>query len=388
MEKQARAIYGVPIEGKSSEFRMMMMKDGCFFLHLAFMILGKFKSLGYPEYDPDFGKKPSKRKKRKWIESMLFVGNQIPFVVLRELVQEKFFQDVIEKEKLSEMVPFGLCERVLHELLIFKPKKDGQPAQPYDLLNALHALLVNSVQLVPPAPVPIDEEDEDEFDLEANEYYDDVIGNQGIAFPSATDHNDKNNTLTVDSLRSLLKEFVTGSATDDHKRIFPSATELKQSGIHVRKLPNGGGIASIDFQKKIYFRAHVHLPTLPVDATTEIILRNLKAYESCHQSWIRKREVGSFLQLMSDLIQTPEDVKLLKEHKVIEESTEFAEPEIFSRLSSDSTTLTHNLREMRRKIVEYSSPLVHYRYILDFVAILTVLQAFFAVLAYFKPPKQ
>lgn len=126
---------------------------------------------------------------------------------------------------------------------------------------------------------------------------------------------------------------------DQSKRVFLTATELKQSGIRIRKLQNGG-IRSIDF-KNYFFLAILYLPVLQVDDTTDIILHNLKTYESCQSLWKHKRELSSYLRLMSDLIQTPEDVRLLKDKGIIERCFEYAEPEIFSRLSSDySTTLT------------------------------------------------
>lgn len=75
-----------------SEFQWMMLKDGCFFLHLALYILGAGPHLCYSDQHPYFGKD---RDSSYWIPSMFFVGNQIPYVVISALLKHKFFQNVI-----------------------------------------------------------------------------------------------------------------------------------------------------------------------------------------------------------------------------------------------------------------------------------------------------
>ncbi|KAL3812431.1 hypothetical protein ACJIZ3_013699 [Penstemon smallii] len=300
VEKEAKETYGEKITGRTnSEFRLMMVKDGCFFLQLALLILGKSSDLGYSKNDPIFGSKLKKKDIRKWIESMFYVGNQIPLVVLKELMKQKFFQELQED--------------------IF---------------------------------------DEDDDDLEANINIED--GDQERLF-----------------------------VNDDNKEKFPSATELKRADIVIKKQKGSTGIRRIRFQS-YYVRAYLYLPVLPVDDYMEILFRNLKTYEiSCQKD----RQVSSYLRLMSDIIQTPQDARLLKKQGIIEGSDDDAEklPRILSRLSNydaDRVTLPHEFHILKRQIRDYSSPWVHYRGVLNVVVYLTLVQSFFAVLAYFKPPKQ
>lgn len=120
VEKEAKLTYAVKTSGTAYEFRWMMIKDGCFFLQLALLILGtRPDHLHYPTNDPIFGSEQKKKDIKMWIESMFFVGNQIPLVVLKELMSQEFFQKVIAKEKYDPF-PSSLCKKVLYELL-FSP---------------------------------------------------------------------------------------------------------------------------------------------------------------------------------------------------------------------------------------------------------------------------
>ncbi|KAL3812428.1 hypothetical protein ACJIZ3_013696 [Penstemon smallii] len=324
VEKEAKETYNEKIAeaaGTNSKFRLMMVKDGCFFLQLAFLILGKSGELGYSENDLIFGKKLNKKDIRKWIESMFFVGNQIPLVVLKELLNEKFFQEVISKGNWDHQPTSSLCKKVLYELLVLPHLNKNYPEDDFDI------------------------------DIEAN-------------------------TLIVN-----------GENTTSGGNVFPCAIALKQAGIHIKKLKSTtAGIRSIHFES-YYFWANIYMPVLPVDDGVDILFRNLKTYDQITQ---QNHEVSSYLRLMSDIIQTTQDVKLLKKKGIIQGSNDDAEklPRILSRLSSEDIKLTHEFHNLRRKIRDYSSPWIHYQGILNFVAFLTLLQTFFTLLAYFKPPKQ
>ncbi|KAK4425433.1 hypothetical protein Salat_1737300 [Sesamum alatum] len=388
VEKDAREIYGDKSCGLGSNFRWMMIRDGCFFLQLAFLILGIPEQLGYPSNNPIFGHKRHKKDAERWIEAMFFVGNQIPLVVLKELMKQKFFQDVIARGK-WDTPPSDLCKKVLYELLILPalnkhlPPKGGSSLvdheQPSDLLHGLQNLVLGPG---PPGNISGEYKADDDIDLEANADY------FGGSIIDDEDDDETSPTDNVGRIRMLLKATGFRNATGDRKTVFPSATELERAGIHIKKLKSGG-VRSICF-KSWYFWAYLYLPVFPVDEHTELIFRNLKIYELSQQLGKHRQEVSSYLRFMSDLNQTTRDAKLLQKQGIIKKKSDYAEklPGILDRLSSDQDIrLTHELHAVRRQISDYSSPWIHYKVLANLVAVLTVLQTLFALLAYFKPPK-
>ncbi|KAG8369817.1 hypothetical protein BUALT_Bualt14G0053200 [Buddleja alternifolia] len=395
VEQEAKEAYAEKVSGIGSQFLWMMIKDGCFFLQLALLILGSSpEHLGYPSNDPIFGKKHNKKDVKKWIEAMLFPGNQIPLVVLHKLMNQQFFQNILAKRK-WEPPQFDLCKMVLYDFLVFPARKGSNQGlcrkerivnsdQPSDLLHGLQKLVLG-----PGPPGHLSNEYEaadDDIDLEANE--EEEIGR---VFPTTIEDNGEGGD-TGDRLRVILNAIgmnTSNSTIDDRKRIFPCATELKRAGIRIRKLKNGGA-RSIHF-KSYYLLAFLYLPAFPVDDNTEILFRILKSYEISQQFGKHRREISSYLRVMSDIIQTPRDVKLLEKNGIIVGNSDDAEklPGILNRLSSscDKIRLTHEFRVLRSQIRDYSSPLIHYKGVINLVVFLTLLQTFFALLAYFKPPK-
>ncbi|ESR40748.1 hypothetical protein KPL70_020953 [Citrus sinensis] len=90
----------------------------------------------------------------------------------------------------------------------------------------------------------------------------------------------------------------------------PSVTELAKS--QVRFLATVGNISTVRFDTKT---ATLHLPTISFDVNTEVILRNLVAYEASNASG--PLVFTRYTELMSGIIDTEEDVKLLREKGII-----------------------------------------------------------------------
>ncbi|KAK9923046.1 hypothetical protein M0R45_031481 [Rubus argutus] len=90
----------------------------------------------------------------------------------------------------------------------------------------------------------------------------------------------------------------------------PSVTDLSKSG--VKFLPSNGSISSISFDAKTFT---FHLPITSLDGNTEVILRNLVAYEASTASG--PLVLARYTELMNGIIDTEEDVKLLREKGII-----------------------------------------------------------------------
>lgn len=90
----------------------------------------------------------------------------------------------------------------------------------------------------------------------------------------------------------------------------PSVSDLSKSGVHFS--PTNGSISTIAFDAKtITF----YLPTIGLDVSTEVILRNLVAYEASNASG--PLVFTRYTELMNGIIDTEEDVKLLRERGIL-----------------------------------------------------------------------
>ncbi|KAJ9685091.1 hypothetical protein PVL29_017210 [Vitis rotundifolia] len=90
----------------------------------------------------------------------------------------------------------------------------------------------------------------------------------------------------------------------------PSVSELSRSG--VRFLPTNGSISSITFDANM---ATLYLPTVSLDVNTELILRNLVAYEASNASG--PLIIARYTELMNGIIDTKEDAQFLRERGII-----------------------------------------------------------------------
>nr|XP_027126105.1 putative UPF0481 protein At3g02645 [Coffea arabica] len=92
--------------------------------------------------------------------------------------------------------------------------------------------------------------------------------------------------------------------------IIPSVTELSKAG--VRFVPTHAGISSINFDVKT---KTFYLPVVCLDVNSEVVLRNLVAYEACNGSG--PLVFTRYTELMNGTIDTGEDVKFLREKGII-----------------------------------------------------------------------
>ncbi|GAY42304.1 hypothetical protein CUMW_065780 [Citrus unshiu] len=90
----------------------------------------------------------------------------------------------------------------------------------------------------------------------------------------------------------------------------PSVTELANSLVHFRATT--GDISTVRFDAK---KRTLHLPTISFDVNTEVILRNLVAYEASYASG--PLVFTRYTELMNGIIDSEEDVKLLREKGII-----------------------------------------------------------------------
>ncbi|KAG6383576.1 hypothetical protein SASPL_156664 [Salvia splendens] len=91
----------------------------------------------------------------------------------------------------------------------------------------------------------------------------------------------------------------------------PSVTELSNAGIEFARTEKG--IPGIDFDKET---ATFHLPSLSVDVNSEVVMRNLVAYEACGDA-SRPLIITRYTELMNGIIDSEEDARILRERGIV-----------------------------------------------------------------------
>ncbi|CAN0881252.1 Putative UPF0481 protein At3g02645 [Linum grandiflorum] len=93
----------------------------------------------------------------------------------------------------------------------------------------------------------------------------------------------------------------------------PSVTELVNSGIRI--VPTiKSSISSITFDAKA---SELQLPVVRLDVNTEVVLRNLVAYEASIAEGRAPLVLARYTELMNGIVDTGVDVKLLRERGVV-----------------------------------------------------------------------
>ncbi|QCE06085.1 hypothetical protein DEO72_LG9g1096 [Vigna unguiculata] len=119
-----------------------------------------------------------------------------------------------------------------------------------------------------------------------------------------------------------------------------SVTELDDAGFHFKPVNSLQGIR-FEVTKKILF-----LPVLKLDENSEVIMRNLVAYESLTRDTYLI--FTRYVEIMRAIIDTPEDVKLLVQNKIIETKlSDKVVTDLFNGMSTSiRPTKTDELEEM------------------------------------------
>ncbi|URD94615.1 UPF0481 protein [Musa troglodytarum] len=90
----------------------------------------------------------------------------------------------------------------------------------------------------------------------------------------------------------------------------PSATQLMEAGVRFRKKEEATNFLDITFQN-----GEMEIPLLQIDDDTNILFRNLIAFEQCSKDV--SPHVAAYATLMDCIINTAADVALLQQHGII-----------------------------------------------------------------------
>lgn len=289
LETEIKENYEEKIKYDEQIFAAMLILDGCFIIEIL-RALGRDHSPGENEYyEPLFQSRKIKYTKIDILNDILKLENQIPLIVLRKLLQwevksddvEKMLCDLLYKPFLGFFYPFDCKKNICSS-----PDVKDVP----HLLGLLHACILSP----------------GEEDNSVNE-------NEGA-------HSDCSLYWIFQKILeiciwifTLCIWIFTKKVNPDVERI-PHAVQLRKSGIKFKKFEESAedGINGILFDKK---SATIFLPTIIITDSTEIVFRNVIAFEMCMQ--LKINPVAFYLILMGMLIGSEEDVALLTRKRII-----------------------------------------------------------------------
>ncbi|KAL0429757.1 UNVERIFIED_CONTAM: hypothetical protein Sradi_0601700 [Sesamum radiatum] len=286
------------------------------------------------------------------LKDISMLENQIPLFVLRKLMELQFSSSEEADETLFRMLT-RLCE----ELSPFKKVVEDLPNvfQVRDcahLLDVLYLLCVPKLEGIPyknsgtvEEVVQVEEccvatSDDHHYKQRLRRAWSNVFNFQAplkfikkIVFSKPVKMIEKSplmflsNLPMLRSLKKPVENFVSSLHQDDEdgntknsitnqqpplleEIKIPSVTELAKA--RVRFESTKGGISTIAFDNK---NAVLYLPTISLDMSSEVVLRNLVAYEACTASG--PLVLARYIELMNGIIDTEEDAKFLREKGII-----------------------------------------------------------------------
>ncbi|KAJ4965355.1 hypothetical protein NE237_017204 [Protea cynaroides] len=370
LEEKARACYEVLIPLSSYEFVEMMVLDGCFVLELFQGAAEGFKRLGYSHNDPVFAMRGVMHSIQR---DMIMLENQIPLFVLdrlwglqigepdqRGLVAKlalRFFDPLMPTDE-----PLQKRERDKLESSLGSANSPTTPFDPFTDLMGLHCLDVFRRSLLRkgsgPEPPP----------------------------PPAS--------------RKWLKwRFQSRVADKRRQQLIHCVIELKEAGVKLRKKKTDR-FWDIKFENGVLW-----IPRLLIHDGTKSLFLNLIAFEQCHLDC--GHDITAYVIFMDNLINSPEDVGYLHYCDIIEHwlGSDAEVADLFHRLcqevvydinNSDLSRLSEEVnRYHSHKWNAWKASLKHNYFnnpwaIISVVAavfllLLSFIQSFYTVYAYYEP---
>ncbi|KAH0689364.1 hypothetical protein KY289_016722 [Solanum tuberosum] len=160
--------------------------------------------------------------------------------------------------------------------------------------------------------------------------YDDDLGKKPLHLLEifrrviVTGQDDDGCNINVNYLLSCLKQmghkFCCKDDENEYRHglyVFRSVTDLKSKGIY-SKASEIKSLKGVRFNPTRFCRsAELKLPVLYVDMHTKVIFKNMIAYEFSPRAYIINKSVTGYVSFMKLLVVTKEDVKEMRENKII-----------------------------------------------------------------------
>ncbi|KAG6498205.1 UPF0481 protein At3g47200-like [Zingiber officinale] len=388
VERRARSAYSETVDMSSDEFVDMMLLDGCFvvelFLGLTERMEGKERlEMDDEEHDPIFSS--------AWAEyylrlDMLLLENQLPLFLLRD------FLSFVDPEKAAYSLKPLALNFFGGDFLPGRTRKLPDKMEVPDALRRSHHILHLLHACIQEAPDAInsDKSSHGKANLikAGSESFRSSPAPYSLLASSFGRKSDKK--INYDSVFTPLTPATV-----------PCARELKNAGVQiVRKLDTDS------FLDVTFANGRLEIPRIRAYNVSNTILRNLIAFEQLYPE--RGTHVTDFAYLMDCLIDTREDVALLREADILVSAMGSNKDvaDLFNRLCKKvvvQPTKGH-LRAVfedvpkhcEKKYNKWRATLNHAYFgnpwaVISVVAaillfVLTIVQTIYSVLSYYQPP--
>ncbi|XP_044487196.1 putative UPF0481 protein At3g02645 [Mangifera indica] len=262
------------------------------------------------------------------LRDVIMLENQIPLFLLREMLTVQFSTT----EESANNILFPMLKAFCKEVCPFKFMVDSstkiEVSKSAHLLHYMYQMVLNVEKLSPPENKTKTEEEDDkhkENSLSASDNIVTLLSKvksllSNLKLPKKLKPIAKATALVVKIpwhwIYKQKDDDSLGDNDDSNKAAeieIPSATKLEKAGISFSAVRRGKFPDIIFFDSK---RARFKLPTITLDENTEVVLRNLVAYEASNPS--HSLYFTRYTELMNGIIDTAEDVKLLKRRGIIQ----------------------------------------------------------------------
>ncbi|KAL9388025.1 hypothetical protein Peur_021149 [Populus x canadensis] len=340
LEPQIRACYHKYLDFNAETLAWMMALDVSFLLEfLQIYSVKETKMLSRAPSGMSHLLDYSKRKSAHHVilRDMVMLENQVPQFILRKVLEFQYMSAELADEMLLSMV-IGLAKELSPFKMIEVPKTT-KVLEHSHLLDFLYDIIVPKVE----GPI----------EIVLEEVADQIVSDNQQEERSGVDSSYVKQLLTVtwnmvSQLKitpvRLLKNISSANSAvaiklklsrtilsklknpDDRENedsststnkpplveeiTIPSVTQLSKYGVSF--IPTKGNISTVAFDKE---KAAFHLPTISLDSNSEVMFRNLVAYEISSASG--PLLFTRYIELMNGIVDTEEDARLLRESGII-----------------------------------------------------------------------
>ncbi|KAL3532259.1 hypothetical protein ACH5RR_005780 [Cinchona calisaya] len=335
IDPYTRACYNKFLDYDQDTLAWIIAIDGCFFLHVARSFLVQDDSTDRRLLDNTIVTR-----------DMMMVENQIPFILLKKIRKSlRVSDDINEGEEDIELISMLLqfCEAQSPVKFLTNQISENRYRRPLHLLDLMYHMIVNVPNYVSGSLLR-------NFPIQGvlplySEFRNSLISSSSTSSSDKEDQNVVHNNF--ETIMELVESFGTKRTqavirpvqivssipwstisglfrkanlrmeegnSENNEIAIPSVSHLWRYA-NVQCKPFIGSINEIKFVEE---EASLYLPVMNLNASSEVILRNLVAYEAAMSK--STLEFARYINLMNGIIDTAEDVKLLKQNGVIKGS--------------------------------------------------------------------
>ncbi|KAG5559531.1 hypothetical protein RHGRI_009156 [Rhododendron griersonianum] len=234
---------------------------------------------------------------------VLMLENQIPIFVLSKILSMQYPSHLEVADDLFPSILMDFCKA----LSPLKTREDlilSEVPEHAHLLDLLYHLIIVPRLDGPAEPCNIQYgESEDEALRKTRAWIQNIVGVSGKFISSVSKSKEDiepGNEVSHEETKTPKVEEI----------MIPSASHLSYAGVQF--CPTTGGIATIKFDQRT---KKFYLPVISLNVNSEVIMRNLVAYEASIGS--ESLAFTRYIELMNGIVDTAEDAKLLREKKII-----------------------------------------------------------------------